>query len=139
MAAKIRYGGLDDVPAVLDFWLVAGEPTDRHDSAEKVVALISRDPEALLIAEEDGELAGTLIAGWDGWRAHLYRLAVHPNHRRKGIATALLARAETRFAEFGAFRADAMVLDDNTSAHKAWEAAGYSPQPMWARWVKPLP
>ena len=94
---KIRHGGLDDVPAVLDFWLLAAEGTDRRDSPDKVVALIERDPEALQIAELDGELVGTLIAGWDGWRAHLYRLAVHPAHRRKGIATTLLAAAESRF------------------------------------------
>ncbi|WP_219461875.1 GNAT family N-acetyltransferase [Nonomuraea rhizosphaerae] len=139
MAVEIRNGGRDDVPAVLDFWLVAGEPTDRHDAPDKVRALISRDPEALLVAEEDGRMVGTLIAGWDGWRAHLYRLAVHPGHRRKGIATKLLAAAEERFAEFAAFRADAMVLDDNTDAHKAWQAAGYAPQPTWSRWVKMLP
>ncbi|WP_250907627.1 GNAT family N-acetyltransferase [Nonomuraea sp. NEAU-A123] len=135
---KIRHAELGDVPAVLDFWLLAAEGTDRRDSPDKVVALIERDPEALLIAELDGQLAGTLIAGWDGWRAHLYRLAVHPSHRRKGIATTLLAAAESRFTAFGAFRADAMVLDSNVSAQGAWSAAGYTPQPEWSRWVKPL-
>ncbi|MEU6730964.1 GNAT family N-acetyltransferase [Nonomuraea wenchangensis] len=137
---QIRCGGPDDVKDVLDFWLLAAEGTDRHDSPDKVVALVERDPEALLIAElpDGGELVGTLIAGWDGWRAHLYRLAVHPGHRRRGIATALLAAAEERFAAFGAFRADAMVLDDNVLAHPAWSAAGYQPQPEWSRWVKPL-
>ncbi|MEV4838855.1 GNAT family N-acetyltransferase [Nonomuraea sp. NPDC049486] len=134
----IRPGGLADVGAVLEFWLHAAEGTDRHDSAGKVRALVERDPDALLLAELDGALAGTLIAGWDGWRAHLYRLAVHPAHRRKGVATALLAAAEARFAAFGAFRADAMVLHDNTLAHHAWTAAGYAPQPQWSRWVKPL-
>ncbi|MEU4549728.1 GNAT family N-acetyltransferase [Nonomuraea dietziae] len=136
---KVRFGGADDIPAVLAFWLEAAEGTDRHDSADKVVALVERDPEALLLAEDDGHLVGTLIAGWDGWRAHLYRLAVHPGHRRRGIATTLLAAAEERFAAFGAFRADAMVLDDNVPAHHAWSAAGYSRQRQWGRWVKPLP
>lgn len=136
---KIRIGSRDDVDAVLEFWRLAAEGTDRHDSPGKIAALLDRDPEALLIAECGGEIAGTVIAGWDGWRAHLYRLAVHPSHRRKGIATALLAKAEARFTSFGAFRADAMVLHDNTLAHAAWNAAGYAPQPQWSRWVKPLP
>ncbi|GGP16766.1 GNAT family N-acetyltransferase [Nonomuraea glycinis] len=158
---SIRAGGLDDVAHVLDFWLQAAEGTDRRDSPAKVTALLHHDPGALLLAElpsrlgeptttqlgervtaqpgtPGGELVGTLIAGWDGWRAHLYRLAVHPAHRRQGIATALLAAAEDRFSRFGAFRADAMILQGNTLAHPAWSAAGYAPQPEWSRWVKPL-
>lgn len=135
---KIRFATAGEVPAIMKFWVEAAEGTDRHDSPDKVLALLDRDPEALLVAELDGEVVGTLIAGWDGWRAHLYRLAVHPGHRRKGIGGRLIAAAEARFATFGAFRADAMVLDDNTLAHHAWDAAGYARQPQWGRWVKPL-
>ncbi|WP_433417084.1 GNAT family N-acetyltransferase [Microtetraspora malaysiensis] len=134
----IRYGGRDDVEAVLRFWAEAAEGTDRHDDADKVVQLVGRDPEALLIAEIDGTLVGTLVAGWDGWRAHLYRLAVDPGHRRMGIGSRLIEAAEDRFRTFGAFRADAMVLHDNELAHRAWSASGYGPQPQWGRWVKHL-
>ena len=80
-----------------------------------------------------------MIAGWDGWRCHLYRLAVHPDHRRRGIARAMLEAAERRFVSAGGHRADAMVLDTNELAHPAWQTAGYAPQPVWSRWVKPLP
>ncbi|NKZ05346.1 GNAT family N-acetyltransferase [Actinomadura latina] len=134
----IRYGRNDEMQTVLDFWKLAGEGTDRHDSSQGFLALIDRDPQALLVAEIDGRMVGTLIAGWDGWRAHLYRLAVHPEYRRQGIARKLTERAELRFRELGAFRADAMVLDENTLAHHAWSAAGYHRQPQWSRWVKPL-
>ncbi|MER5324866.1 GNAT family N-acetyltransferase [Streptosporangium roseum] len=134
----MRNGRLADVDALLSFWIEAAEGTDRHDDPAKVVALIERDPEAVLIAEIDGETAGTLIAGWDGWRAHLYRLAVAPARRRQGVGTVLIRAAEERFAKFGAFRADAMVLHDNVLAHHAWSAAGYAPQPQWSRWVKAL-
>ncbi|GAA3157655.1 GNAT family N-acetyltransferase [Planomonospora alba] len=138
MEVIIRHGRIEDVEALLAFWLTAAEGTDRHDDPAKVAALIERDPEAVLVAEVDGEMAGTLIAGWDGWRAHLYRLAVDPARRRRGIGSALIRAAEERFAAFGAFRADAMVLHGNELAHRAWGAAGYAPQPQWARWVKPL-
>jgi hypothetical protein len=45
--------------------------------------LLSRDPEALLIARGGGEVIGSLIVGWDGWRGSFYRLAVHQSWRRK--------------------------------------------------------
>ena len=100
--------------------------------------LLGRDPDAVIVAEDEGELVGSVIAGWDGWRCHLYRLAVHPAHRRRGVATALLAAAEERFAALGGRRGDAMVLDENALAHQAWSAAGYAREPQWSRWVKPL-
>ncbi|GAA0978539.1 GNAT family N-acetyltransferase [Acrocarpospora macrocephala] len=134
----IRYGREEDIPAVLEFWRQAAEGTDRHDDPAKVAALIERDPESLLIGEIGGVLVGTLIAGWDGWRAHLYRLAVSPAFRRRGIASALIVTAEQRFTAFAAFRVDAMVLHENELAHHAWKAAGYGPQPQWGRWIKAL-
>ncbi|MGW2204678.1 GNAT family N-acetyltransferase [Streptomyces sp. NPDC001774] len=128
-----------DLDAVLAFWKIAAEGTSISDDRDGIERLVARDPEALLLAERDGELAGTVIAGFDGWRCHLYRLAVHPDHRRRGVGGALLAAAEERFVRLGGRRADAMVLDRNELGRHAWRAAAYDPQEQWTRWVKPLP
>jgi ribosomal protein S18 acetylase RimI-like enzyme len=135
----LRASTAEDVPAVLAFWKLAAEDTNRvGDDAAAVLALLDRDPEALQLAVDDGEIVGSLIAGFDGWRCHLYRFAVHPGRRREGIGRRLLDAAEQRFRAFGGHRADAMVLDDNTLAHPAWSSAGYTPQPQWRRWTKNL-
>jgi ribosomal protein S18 acetylase RimI-like enzyme len=135
----LRAATVDDVTAVLDLWKVAAEDAHRPpDSAAALRALIARDPEALTLAVDGDDIVGTIVAGWDGWRCHLYRLAVAPHRRREGIGRTLIRVAEERFAAFGATRADAMVLDGNDQAHHAWRAAGYAPQPEWSRWVKPL-
>ncbi|NGN62831.1 GNAT family N-acetyltransferase [Streptomyces sp. A7024] len=136
---RIRHASPADLHPVLAFWKEAAEGTSVSDDPDGVAALIDRDPEALLLAERDGELVGTVIAGFDGWRCHLYRLAVHPDHRRQGISGALLQAAEERFAALGGRRLDAMVLERNELAHHAWRGAGYAPQEQWRRWVKPLP
>ncbi|MFD9790088.1 GNAT family N-acetyltransferase [Streptomyces sp. NPDC059070] len=135
---RIRAADPDDLDAVLAFWKRAAEGASISDDRDGVERLVARDPEALLLAERGGELAGTVIAGFDGWRCHLYRLAVHPAHRRQGVGAALLDAAEERFVRLGGRRGDAMVLDRNESAHHAWRAAGYAPEPQWSRWVKPL-
>ncbi|MFG2602056.1 GNAT family N-acetyltransferase [Streptomyces sp. NPDC048514] len=135
---RIRPATAEDLDAVLAFWRTAAEGTSISDDRAGVERLVARDPEALLLAESEGEPVGTVIAGFDGWRCHLYRLAVHPRRRRQGIGSALLAAAEERFARLGGRRADAMVLVRNETAHHAWHAAGYGPQERWRRWVKPL-
>ncbi|MFB6513894.1 GNAT family N-acetyltransferase [Streptomyces virginiae] len=127
-----------DLAAVLDFWRAAAEGTSISDDLAGVERLHERDPGALLLARRDGELVGTVIAGFDGWRCHLYRLAVHPGHRRQGIGAALPAAAEERFVALGGRRGDAVVLDRNERAHRVWDAVGYRPQEQWTRWVKPL-
>ena len=134
---ELRRGQGGDVDALVSFWAEAGENHHRPaDGVALVESLLSRDPDSLVIAELDGRIVGTVIAGWDGWRAHLYRLAVAPELRGRGIARLLVRHAEARLAELGAIRFDAMVLADNATGAAAWSAMGYRPQDEWARWIK---
>lgn len=108
-----------DIDAVLRFWATAAEDSHRPpDSTDAVRRLIERDPEALILAVDGDTVVGSIIVGWDGWRCHLYRLAVTPTHRRQGIGRELVTRAEARFTTYGGTRADAMVLDDNAPADR---------------------
>ncbi|WP_415949563.1 GNAT family N-acetyltransferase [Streptomyces sp. KLOTTS4A1] len=135
---QIRTATPADLDAVLAFWKTAAEGTSISDDRAGVERLVERDPGALFLAELDGDLVGTVIAGFDGWRSHLYRLAVHPERRRRGIGSALLAAAEGRFVALGGRRADAMVLERNGTGQRAWAAGGYAREDQWRRWVKPL-
>ena len=136
---ELRAGAAADVDGLLELWAEAAENTERApDTREAVTALLGRDPDAVIVAEHEGELVGSVIAGWDGWRCHLYRLAVRPAWRRRGVGSALLRAAEDRFRAVGATRADAMVLHSNGLGQSLWRAEGYRSQEEWRRWVKML-
>ena len=142
----IRPARPEEAAAVLEFWRGAAEGTSISDDPDGVRTLIERDPDALLLAVEADRagqagadrVIGTVIAGFDGWRCHLYRLAVAPDRRRRGIGSALLDAAHRRFESFGGRRADAMVLERNETGQRTWVAAGYQREDHWRRWVKPL-
>ncbi|MFF3838462.1 GNAT family N-acetyltransferase [Streptomyces sp. NPDC001930] len=138
IAPQIRAATPEDAEAVLAFWKESAEGTSISDDVHGVTRLVARDPEALLLAVADDRIVGSVIAGWDGWRASLYRLAVLPSYRRRGISTALLRAAEERFLALGGRRADAMVLEANETGRRLWTAAGYGREDHWRRWVKPL-
>ncbi len=135
----VRSGRPADVPTILLFWTQATSVPSSTDDPQSVHALLARDPEALLVAELDGRIVGTLIVGWDGWRAGLYRLAVDPPSRRHGIGGSLVREAERRLSELGARRVAAVVIGDHDHAVGFWRAMGYEHDARVGRFVRDLP
>lgn len=132
----IRSAGVQDIAAVLDLWTAAGSLPSVTDSRDGLAQLLGTDSQALLVAELDDVLVGSLIAAWDGWRGSFYRLAVHPDLRRRGTATALLREGERRLRARGALRLTAIVADGDPTALGFWQAAGYTRQHDRTRFVR---
>jgi ribosomal protein S18 acetylase RimI-like enzyme len=130
----IRCATEADLDGVVDLWHHAAGPSRHPGQRAEAEILLGRDPEALLVALTDGAVVGTLIVGWDGWRCHLYRLAVAQSARRSGIAGALAAEARRRATDHGAVRIDAMVNTDNLGAVAFWESAGFRADSHDGRW-----
>ena len=77
----------EELPAVLSFWKEAEvTPPSVTDSIEGLTNLMRQPAALFLVATIDGKIVGSVIGGWDGWRGNIYRLAVAPALRRKGIA-----------------------------------------------------
>jgi len=136
----VRTGQLDDAAAVLELWsLSRSEHAVTVDRADDITRLISDTPSALFVAEADGgEIVGALLAGWDGWRGNMYRLAVHPAHRRAGIARQLLDAGEAHLRGLGARRVTALVAHDDAVAAAFWDSVGYPVDPEIGRRVRNL-
>jgi ribosomal protein S18 acetylase RimI-like enzyme len=130
---------VSDIPTVLGVWAASDADPTVTDDESSLRRLLHRDPEALLVVELEDAVVGTLIATWDGWRGHFYRLAVLPQHRRRGLATELVRAGEQRLRERGARRLNAIVVDGQAGATGLWSAAGYQAQSNRLRFVKNTP
>jgi ribosomal protein S18 acetylase RimI-like enzyme len=95
------------------------------DTPEAVEALLASPGSALLLAVEGDDVIGTLVVGWDGWRGNMYRLAVRADHRRRGIALALVEAGHRHLRSLGARRVTALVGVEESEAAALWRAAGY--------------
>ncbi len=133
----VRDARHDDVPDVLELWSLArSEHATTRDRAEDVERLVREMPGSLLVAEDGARLVGALIAAWDGWRGNMYRLAVHPEHRRRGIARELVHTGEHHLRAKGARRITALVAHDDDVAGALWVAAGYAYDEVIGRFVR---
>ena len=111
----VRAAQPSEIAELLELWWESrGEPGKTNDPAS-LGALIERDQRALLIAELDGGIVGSVIAVWDGWRGNMYRLTVKTEFRRRGVARRLVAAGESRLRALGARRISVLVWRDSHS------------------------
>jgi ribosomal protein S18 acetylase RimI-like enzyme len=137
MTWSIRRGCASDAEAVVALWRRSGAVRTVTDDVESIEVLLRRDAEALLVAAADGGVIGSLIVGWDGWRGELYRLAVDPSWRRRGVATSLVREGEARLRALGTRRVAAIVMTAHDHARGFWQSMGYEAAPQ-TRYVRSL-
>ena len=115
-----------DLAGVLALWERARSGhASRPDRLDDLERLVEDPPAVLLVAECDGEIVGTLIAAWDGWRGNLYRLAVREDRRREGVGLSLTRAGEEYLRGRGARRVTALVAFDDGDAGGFWDSVGY--------------
>lgn len=89
-------------------------------------AFLAEPTAQAFVAEEEGTAVGFVLVERRGreW-GHVTTLDVHPDHRRRGLGTALLARAEQWLAARGIERVRLETAVDNEAAIAFWHQSGY--------------
>ena len=131
----------EEAALLVGFWREATGQTTITDNIEGVSVLLEQQGDAVLLALAEDRIVGSVIAVFDGWRGNIYRLAVRPGFKRRGIARRLMAEAERRLGAQGAKRLTAVVDSESLESVPFWEAMasqGWEASHAGVRYVKNL-
>ena len=125
---RIRDATYNDLPRVLDIERLSfAQPWSLASFRREISLSFSR---VMLAVMEEGSEGGTGIAGYlCRWlvagESHILNIATHPNFRRNGVGTALMAAA---VAEAYARKASLMILEvrrSNLEARRLYRKFGF--------------
>ena len=125
----------EEAEALLTLWQTAGTSPSITDTLADIRGAIESTA-FVLVAEVDQHIAGSLIATFDGWRGNMYRIAVHPDYRRRGIGRALVEEGERCLTTQGAKRITALVEEKYPWATAFWSSVGYEIEPGIIRFYR---
>ncbi|MBC8490345.1 MAG: GNAT family N-acetyltransferase [Bacteroidetes bacterium] len=138
MEVKIREFQIEDYYNLISLWKKANleykpKGRDRRDKIEKE---LEDNPSFILLAEEDGELVGSVLGSHDGRKGWLNRLAVAPEYRKKSIARKLVNEAEKKLEKQGIEIIACLIEGWNKQSIKVFEKLGYEIFPDVAYYTK---
>jgi ribosomal protein S18 acetylase RimI-like enzyme len=121
--APLSPADYDDITGI---WKKAGLPfkPKGRDARNPLTDEIKKNPDLVLGAYENGELVGVILGTDDGRKGWINRLAVLPEHRRKGIAHALIVSCEKALRKRGR-QIICTLVEDNPESLELFKREGY--------------
>jgi len=95
------------------------------DSYEGIQRFLDRNPNLSVVAEEDGQVLGTILCGHDGRRGCLYHVCVDPSHRRRGIGKSMVVHAMQVLQAEGINKVSLIAFTQNDIGNSFWNTIGW--------------
>ncbi len=121
-----KYQPSDEQPVVELWTTVFNYPAPHNNPLRNIRAKLDFQPDLFFVAVESGTVAGTVLGGYDGHRGWIYSLAVLPEFRRRGIATALMNHVEAELKKLGCCKINLQVLAGNAAVVDFYKSLGWA-------------
>jgi len=125
---KIRKMDIKDYSEIIGLWKnTAGVGLSGNDDSKKSIKIfLEKNPNICFVAvSKNGEIIGTIMAGNDGRRGHIYHLMVKPEYREYGIGKKLLEKVENGLKKAGIRKIFLVVYKKNKLGNNFWGNNGY--------------
>ena len=112
-------------------WRTAFRGAAERNRAQNAIPLKMAQGDGLfwVALDDDEQVIGTTMAGWDGHRGWLYFVATSPDQRRKGVGKALVDNAIAELANRGYEKVNLQILADNGEVAGFYVALGFAEEP----------
>lgn len=97
-----------------------------EETREAFARQLGWDSDLILVAEKDGDIAGVIIGTIDRDRGYYYRIAVHPDHQRRGYGKALINALKGRFEQRKVTQIMVAADEHNEKILSLYESMGYA-------------
>ena len=119
-------------PEALALWQRAGLPVrpEGRDGPGAFARQADTGLQRVIGFRHRGSLVAVVVLTHDGRKGWINRLAVDLEHRRRGLAQALIGEAERWFAGLGLEVYSALIHEDNRASLALFDRAGYTDGPI---------
>ena len=126
MSVTVDVCSPSDLASIDALWREAfSDDKPRHRAQNAVPAKLAFQPDLFLVARDGGRVVGSIIAGYDGYRGHINRVAVLKTHRRQGVGVLLVREAESRLCALGCTKINLQIRAANQAIIRFYRALGY--------------
>ncbi|HBP29408.1 MAG: GNAT family acetyltransferase [Advenella sp.] len=114
-----------DTEQTVALWQACGLTRPWNDPHKDIERKLQQEPELFIVAELNGQLLGSVMAGYDGHRGWIYYLSVLPQYQSQGVGKSLVQQAEQRLRSKGCPKIQLMIRHDNNGVQDFYRTLGY--------------
>jgi len=123
---KVRVMTPDDWDGVAAVWENHEGTNPVDDSPEGFAKYLGRNPTTSFVAEDDGRIIGTILAGHDGRRGIFHHVSVLPEYQKQGVGKMLVDSAAEALRKEGINKVLLVVFKHNENGNAFWEHMGFT-------------
>ena len=123
---EIRVMTVSDYDGICEVWENHRGTNPVDDSYDGFAKYLRRNPTTSFVAEDNGKIVGTILAGHDGRRGLFHHVSVLPEYQKQGIGKMLVDNAMDALEKEGITKVLLVVFKDNDNGNAFWEHIGFT-------------